>query len=379
MKHPIVRLFLCLIAAAPALAQGFTYIAPKDAKAMGLGGSFSALSSGFSSFYGNPAGFASPSADFTVLDLAAWAYFKPTSANTSRLLRIIQGKNTESQTVSSVNDMLIENGFGGGAMAGLGYTGKGVGLGFFAVTDNYASGDTIMGVRMTSSTSVNAVIGLGTPIRIGDLKLAIGGDARPFYRIDSSPGGWSLLDLITGSGNVMDNPVTAGFGLAMDFGASLDLEPFSFGLSIRDISPSFMMDSTTLGSVGSSVSGGGLALPESSATRAQPLPIVSVGASWKPRLVRHFIDPSLYVEVQDPVGIYKRQESAWSLLHVGAELRFLNFITARAGINKGWLSAGLGLDLYVLRLDGAVFTEELGLHPGDRPRTGVVLQAAIRF
>jgi hypothetical protein len=379
MKHILLRLLACALIAGPAWCQSFSYIAPKDARAMGLGGTFTSLSSGFSSFYGNPAGFAAPVGDLTVLDLATWAYFKPTSSNISKVSRIASGKASQSETISTVNDLVVENGFGGGAMTGLGYAGKGFALGFFAVTDNYASGDTIMGVRMASSTSVNAVIGLGAPIRLGDAVLEIGGDARPFYRIDSAAGGWSLLNLITSSGSVMDEPVTAGFGLAMDLGASLDLGALSFGLSVRDISPSFLMDATTLGSVGSSVAGGGLSLPETSATRVQPLPYVSLGAAWKPRVFRNFLDPALFIEVQDPVGIARRQESVWELLHVGAELRVLNFIIARAGVNKGWLSAGLGLDLYIVRIDGAVFTEELGAHPGDQPRTGITLQAVIRL
>ncbi len=379
MKHGVVLLLLCACIAGRSAAQGFSYVAPKDARAMGLGGIFTSLGGGFSSFYGNPAGFARARSELTVLDLGTWAYFKPSSANLDKMSGIVQGTNTQSETVSSVNDMVIENGFGGGAMGGLGYVGKGIGLGFFAVTDNYAAGDTIMGVRLKSSSSANAIIGLGTPMRIGGLEFNVGGAARPFYRVDSAGQGWSLLNLITGAGSIGDNPVTAGFGLAMDLGASLDLDSFSFGLSIRDISPSFLMDSTTLSGVGGSISGGGLSLPESAATRVQPLPNIALGASWKPQVLRHFVDPALYIEIQDPVGIYRRQESAWSLLHLGAELRLLNFITARAGINKGWLSAGLGLDLYFATLDAAVFTEELGLHPGDRPRTGVALQAAIRF
>ena len=71
--------------------------------------------------------------------------------------------------------------------------------------------------------------------------------------------------------------------------------------------------------------------------------------------------------------------SALDLLHAGAEVRLLSFITLRGGINRGWLSAGAGVRLIFIDLNFAVFTEELGALPGDDPRSGVALQAAIRF
>jgi hypothetical protein len=37
------------------------------------------------------------------------------------------------------------------------------------------------------------------------------------------------------------------------------------------------------------------------------------------------------------------------------------------------------LKLLFLDIDAAVFTEELGALPGDNPRSGLALQAAIRF
>ena len=64
---------------------------------------------------------------------------------------------------------------------------------------------------------------------------------------------------------------------------------------------------------------------------------------------------------------------------MGAEVKFLSFLSLRAGLNKGWASAGFGLDLLFLEIDGAAFTEELGSHPGDSGRSGIALTAAMHF
>ena len=93
--------------------------------------------------------------------------------------------------------------------------------------------------------------------------------------------------------------------------------------------------------------------------------------------MKAFFDPRLHGELRDPVTVFADGKSPWNLIHVGADARILKFLVARVGINAGYLSAGLGLDLVLLKLDAAVFTEELGIRAGDRPRTGFSVGARI--
>ncbi len=69
----------------------------------------------------------------------------------------------------------------------------------------------------------------------------------------------------------------------------------------------------------------------------------------------------------------------WNLFHLGAEFKLLDFLSLRGGVDRGWLSAGFGLEVFALTIDASVFTEELGRHPGDDQRSGLALQAAIRL
>ena len=380
-KHSTTAVFLSIIL--PGLmalglsAQSFPELTPKDAASMALGGSFISLSSGYSSFYGNPAGFASEKGEFTALDVKSWAYLKPTASNLSEAYSLLQG-GSESQMVTALNDLLIQNGLGGGGAFGLGYAGKGLGVGLYGVTDEVASGHTALGSTLGSSTMINAVIGLGIPVRIAGLRFDIGGDARPYYRMDSVEGGWPLLDLVMNP-NLSGESVYAGFNLAMDFGASLQLGSLKFGLTLRDISPTYLMGRYTIDELLQGLSSGSLPNPGTDAATAYTPPFMTAGLAWTPRLVPHVVDPALYFEIQDPVGIYDSQQSVWNLVHIGAEVKLINLVSLRGGINKGWLSAGLGFDFFFFKLDAAVFTEELGRHPGDNPRSGIALQAAIRF
>lgn len=50
-------------------------------------------------------------------------------------------------------------------------------------------------------------------------------------------------------------------------------------------------------------------------------------------------------------------------VHAGAETRW-GILIPRVGLNQGYLAAGLGIDLKILTLDFATYTEEMALNPG---------------
>lgn len=67
-------------------------------------------------------------------------------------------------------------------------------------------------------------------------------------------------------------------------------------------------------------------------------------------------------------------------IHFGAEVNLLN-IDLRAGFYQGYPSYGLGLDLFLLQLDAALYTIERGAYPGQTPeqRVQVGLSASFGF
>ncbi len=71
----------------------------------------------------------------------------------------------------------------------------------------------------------------------------------------------------------------------------------------------------------------------------------------------------------------KNEENAFKKIHVGAEYD-VGLINLRAGLNSGYPTAGLGLNLKLVQIDAAYFIDELGNAPGvkDDPRMAVQMR-----
>ena len=101
----------------------------------------------------------------------------------------------------------------------------------------------------------------------------------------------------------MGEQVTSGFGPRHGLRRQAQLErTYAVGLSVRDLVPSFL---TTQGSVEDLMKqlGSGSLSTASGNSSSYFLPTVNAGVSWSPRLIPHFIEPSLCLEVQDPVSV----------------------------------------------------------------------------
>ncbi|MNS96079.1 hypothetical protein D3C72_1303620 [compost metagenome] len=63
-------------------------------------------------------------------------------------------------------------------------------------------------------------------------------------------------------------------------------------------------------------------------------------------------------------------------LHIGTELS-LPLIDVRAGYSQGYMSYGAGLNLFILRVDAASYTEELGVYPGQTAEARYMVSVSI--
>jgi hypothetical protein len=340
------------------------------------------------SFFGNPAAFASDKTTFIFPSLDAWAYLKPGSQKSAAILD--SGADMLS-LFSALLDCMGENGgTGGGLSTGIGYAGKGLGLGLFLTSDNYMEGSSPEDAVAHSETEVAGIIGLGAPIKLGALRLSIGGDIRPFYRIslrDKNSAGIDvdgLLYAMAVSGEDLSSYLYADsyFGLAADVGATLELGSLTFGLSVRDIAPSYSITTTSLQTLVKMLASGNMPSTSASSGTAVLLPNISAGLAWAPKLVPGVVDPHLYFELSDPIEVVENWagiESALNLVHAGAEIQFLRFFSLRGGFNQGWLSMGAGVKLLFIDLNAAIFTEGTGSIADGNGRSGIAVQASIRF
>ncbi len=358
-------------------------VSPKTAKVMGMGGTFRVFSTGYDTFFGNPAGFATKNGSLTIADLATWAYFKPTQDNIDKAMAIADGTATQSETASYIGDWVINNGLGVGASLGLGWAGKGFGLGATLVTDEVASGNSLLGSVMTSRTQATAVAGVGFPINLGPISIRLGADARAYYLLDNSPAsGWPFANIAMEATSPGGDPMTAirdldvigGYGFAFDAGATIGFGPLMIGAMVRDYGLEFNRGVTKIGTIMDTMT-----LPTDGTDAYILMPEVSVGAGLQFNLGK-VLAPSFYIETEDPLTFVEEgMNGMWNKIHAGAEVKLFNFLALRAGLNKGWVSLGAGIDLIIFEVDAALFTEEMGDVPGDFGRTGIAIQAAVRF
>jgi hypothetical protein len=356
-------------------------VSPKDASSMGMGGTFKVFSTGYDTFFGNPAGFGSKKGELTFADLNTWVYVKPTQDNIAAVQRIINGD--DSGMISTIEDLVVENGLGAGASIGLGWAGKGFGLGFTLVTDEVAAGTSLLGAKLISQTQANLTVGLAFPFRLGPLAFSVGADARLIYKLNSDPAsGWPFSTIVNDimvnnkdpGEAIQDLYILGGYGFALDAGATIGFGPFMLGAMVRDIGLEMNMEKVQVKEV---LNNGTIPMDGTDAVYALK-PIITAGLGFK--LDLGIIAPSAYVEADDPLAVFSDGfDSIWGNLHAGAELKLLRFISLRAGLNQGYLSLGAGLNILFVKLDAALFTEEIGVNPGDFGRTGIAIQAAVRF
>ena len=388
MKRKAIIVIFLILATAMASAQTaleFTEVTPKDARTMGMGGAFHVFSQGYSSFFGNPAGFAGANSSLTLTDLSVWTYLAPTTQNVEHIKKIIDGNATNSEILGDVGDWIINNnGFGAGLSLGGGWVGKkGIAIGVTLVSDEVAAGNSLLGSKLVIATQLNGILGYAYPFNIGPVTLKIGLDGRAFYRVQSDPVtglpfSTILNDVLNDTFSLSTITLLGGYGFAADVGLVAGIGPVMLGLSARDFGLEFKVGKFNFQNI---IDDNISAFPLLGTTAVKLNPSYAAGLG-----VRLFenskFEPSIYTELENPQNIFSSSDmvaSALNSLHAGAQVRLMRFITVRGGLNKGWYSLGAGIDLSFLELDAAIFTEELGLYPGDKGRSGLSVQVGIRF
>jgi hypothetical protein len=362
----------------------YSSLVPKTAKSMAMGGVFSAVPTAEFSFFGNPAAFASKKLSFAIPSINVWGYLRPTVDN---IQSVVDATSDTNALLTTVMGLVAENGGTGfGASIGSGFAGKGFALGLFTTTDETVNGANAAVASVGSATEATAIVGFGFPINLGDLRFQVGGDLRPFYRVDFLGADKTEISLASvlasmDGGNATDSLYAYSVaGVAADIGATLALGSLTFGMSVRDIAPQYSIAKASLTEFANRLSSG--SLPKgSSAGTALFYPNISAGVAFDPKW--KILNPALYLELEDPIGVFSDPDanfgSVLNLFHVGADVTLFKILSVRGGLSRGWASLGAGVDLLFLEANAAVFTEELGALPGDKPRSGFTVEAAVRF
>jgi hypothetical protein len=392
MRNFIAVLMFSIVSGA-AFANTFDEIpfVPMGPEALGRGGSAVADAHGFDSLFYNPAGFSRDPSAFTLSSTTAWVYSRP-----DQLIGLVgelaSGSGTPTSVLSFLNNQVTRGGVGAGASWGIGYVGGGLGLGASVMLDSVLSGPSLLGVTGDLTATIGFIGGLSVPFDVAGFKVHVGGDVRPMIRVHApltNAAAVGMLNALANGGDVLaslgSTPALYGVGIGLDVGAIAELGWFNVGLSIRDLAGTQFRYNTSSFSVLQGALGSSLQFPSSGSLvtgdqYAIPMDI-ALGVTFHPDLgtLANIIDPSVSLDMRNVVGALAGQVSPWTLIHLGAESRFFSFFTLRAGINQGYLTMGGGLKFLVFDLNFAVFTRELGAHIGDKPLSGMSMDAAIRW
>lgn len=285
-----------------------------------------------------------------------------------------------------------------GGMVGLGYVGKGIGLGLFANTEGVVDGSNVLQATGTAFNTITFVGGLGLTFN----NLHFGASIRPtifgYSEITAAP---MIASYLAGTpidiGTIFANSVYFGSGLGVDLGTVYELGPLSFGLSIKDFlgtrityrKSSFTEYYQALATASLPI---GSELTAAELESAWTIPMkVNLGAEFHPDLgvVSFLVDPSISVDLLDVSLALRTVRSGQevtgdlllSMLNFGGQVEFLRFLTIRGGYYGGYLSAGVGLDAVVVEINGAI-AGDFGRDEADQwgfSNVGGSVEFAVRF
>jgi hypothetical protein len=367
---------------------------PVSPEVLAQGDSFSAIAAGYDSLFTNPAGLGRDGGTVTIIGVNPLSYYFPQTESGEGLLGAVQndldafndlaGGNLGA--ISDVGDIILENGIGIGArIVPLAIAGRNFGLAAVGEVDIYGRGGvTALGTTLDATITAGLVAGLAFPINLGFADLRVGGAMKVLRRAEVPNIGFIDLLSATSGGSSGELPVSvySGFGLGFDAGAQLERGPWSAGVAFHDIfgtgfnyseGVGFNPDNPLTALTGE----GGLPVTERFAIPMS----MSLGIGWDPNprgLLRAVFDPKLHLEYR-PTFFAESSNSRSFLasLHAGAEVRVFRFIKLRAGVNQGYITAGLGVRLLLLDINLAYFNREMGRFAGSRPNEGLSLEVAL--
>jgi hypothetical protein len=85
------------------------------------------------------------------------------------------------------------------------------------------------------------------------------------------------------------------------------------------------------------------------------------------------------LEVHDVTEQIEIDDDLFKRVHLGAEVRFPQIVAIQAGVNQGYYTAGVTLDLWILTIAAATYAEEMGDAAGQRADRRYVAQLTLGF
>ncbi|MGM0432432.1 MAG: hypothetical protein ACQEQU_06950 [Spirochaetota bacterium] len=390
----IVGLMIC-IAGGVAVAGEAEPVDVKDApvhqlspQIEAMGGAFTPIARGYEALFTNPAGLSRKGGQLTFANINVGPYLLPTESLVEILARV---ENEEEGAMKElIAELDFEKGTGTNLNFGAGFAAFGIGLGFLNDIDIIGSYGTEEQVDITGTSSV--VAGVSHGFKLGSSKLHMGADARGLVRVrtrDSIP--LSEFD------SVGFNPeLIASIGYGFDAGAILETSGgFTLGGALKNIGGTKLTsvftdaeevdrelnkndDPTSLYELFFSddrvdnYDGDNYIIPMS----------LTAGVGYDSP-AKEALDIRLVAEYTHTFPFPDEESTAveevifdLEKVRLGAEVGLLRMLKVRGGLNEGNMTAGVGLNLFVIEVDATYYHE---IKTSGEPNEAVVIGAKVKL
>lgn len=377
-------LILLLLFSAPVWGLDQVFLEPVSPVSPALkaeGGVSTSNAEGWDALSVNPAAYASDNVSVTLLSVGG-ALYMPLSGlsqllNDSGSLSTFNPLDSNNPITSLFNSVLAQGTVGAKTSLGIGWVGKNLGTGVM-MEDQVIAASALPATTLAIQHTVSGVIGMAWPFDVGLGTLKLGAALRPEEVSLFNP---QVTDVISNGANLSAYTVAAGFGLGWDLGARWEYGQFKTGLVIRDIGSTIINFQNFTGTQWSM----GLGFPSNGSTTGTTLyripTVIGVGTTWTPDVgsLAPVVQPALSLDFQIPLMDQYTQPSFWTWTHLGGEVTFLRFLTVRTGLNQGYFTFGLGVKVFVVDFNLAIYTDEMGRYSGLNPRSSLATELAFHL
>ena len=372
---------------------------PTMARYDAMGASGLASPSKLDSFFANPAnlaikrgfGLAVPSVSMTVYNLQRLI----ADPEAMEIVNKIADKTASDEDKINLATKYLNNlGSGRNAIAKIDF-GMGLQLGSFGLGTNVQvklhslnKGASLASVNIIPEVNVAQSLALGLKVIDSNaVSLSVGASVHGVYKAYfKGIGGNTAISFINNSDQIKetllwDTPVMGGWAIPIDTGVTVGFANDAFLLSAtaNNLNGTYHMQSFAgAGYLVNSISEGAIAdQPEGNPGESVRFDVktpwqLNFGFAFAPKwkLVRPTVTADL-VDMLDMIQNFNKETFRASdlLLHLnaGVELELLNFITARVGVNRGFMSVGAAVNLLLARIDLSYGWQEYGVELGDKP------------
>ena len=254
---------------------------------------------------------------------------------------------------------------------------------------SYKTSSDMTSTNLIAQVTTAATAGLGFRLDLVPdyLSLDLGVSGKAIYKAYfAAQSASSITDLISDeNADPADKflnkvPLIAGYSFPVNAGVNLNL-PLGFTISAvaRNFNGTYYMSSyESLNSWSEDVLGKPIKEPvTSSGTFISDTYEfdsgwnLNAGFTWAPK-VGSLFKPIIAVDVLDVMAMSGLEGEAlkrafFEQTRLGASLRVLSFLDVRYGLNKGYQSFGVGVDLLIFHIDAAYYQLEYGQDIGDKP------------